>query len=525
MSRKTLLDKKVLFLSFITCLLFSSCRVSNTGGFDNYVGPRDANKKPPSQEQVKAKPPEGPLQVSVKEAVFLALDNNHSLKLERLTPAVRQTAEEQQRAVFDPTIGAQLSNSRQRTHNEATDARSQSTDASADISKLFPTGTQVSGAVTASRSKSAPSGDSYETDAGLTVTQALLQGRGVQVNLASLKQAQLDTKASEYELRGFAESLVAQVEESFWDYALAKRQIDIYTSSLKLAEQYLAETEERIKVGKLAEAELAAAQAEVASRQQDLINARSNLEKTRLKLLQLLNPPGADLWNRGVVLKDEPLVPEEKLDDVESHVKVALQMRTDLKQARLLFQRDELEVVKTKNGLLPKLDFFITLGRSGYADSFGASVENLGGASYDFSAGLKLDYALGNRAANATHEQALLTREQARESLENLALLVQVDVRSAYIEVNRTKEQISATASTRKFKEETLRWETEKFRVGKSTTFLVAQAQRDLVTSQVAEIQAVVNYLKALVELFRLEGSLLERRGISAPGREPSPEP
>jgi hypothetical protein len=31
----------------------------------------------------------------------------------------------------------------------------------------------------------------------------------------------------------------------------------------------------------------------------------------------------------------------------------------------------------------------------------------------------------------------------------------------------------------------------------------------------------VVNYIKALVELYRLEGSLLERRGIFAPGREP----
>jgi outer membrane protein len=31
----------------------------------------------------------------------------------------------------------------------------------------------------------------------------------------------------------------------------------------------------------------------------------------------------------------------------------------------------------------------------------------------------------------------------------------------------------------------------------------------------------VANYFKALVALYRLEGSLLERRGITAPGREP----
>ena len=110
---------------------------------------------------------------------------------------------------------------------------------------------------------------------------------------------------------------------------------------------------------------------------------------------------------------------------------------------------------------------------------------------------------------------------QGEEALENLAQLVQLDVRSGYIEVNRALEQIAATAATRRFQEEKHRAETEKFRVGKSTSLLVAQTQRDLVASQISEIQAIVNYLNSLVDLFRLEGSLLERRGISAPGREP----
>lgn len=80
---------------------------------------------------------------------------------------------------------------------------------------------------------------------------------------------------------------------------------------------------------------------------------------------------------------------------------------------------------------------------------------------------------------------------------------------------------MTATAATRKYQEETVRSETEKFRVGKSTTLLVAQAERDLLVSRLAETQAVANHLKALVQLYRLDGSLLERRGIQAPGGEP----
>jgi len=206
---------------------------------------------------------------------------------------------------------------------------------------------------------------------------------------------------------------------------------------------------------------------------------------------------------------------------VEPHIAVALQMRPDLNQAKLLRQRDELEVLKTRNGLLPKLDLFITLGKTGYADSFGGSIRDVHSDNYDAVVGLAFGYPPLNRAAEASHIRAVLTREQTREAINNLSQLIEVDVRSAYLEIARTQEQVAATAATRKLQEEKLRWETEKFRVGKSTSLLVAQAQRDLVASQISEVQAAVNYMKAFVEMYRLEGSLLERRGIAGPGSEP----
>jgi len=161
------------------------------------------------------------------------------------------------------------------------------------------------------------------------------------------------------------------------------------------------------------------------------------------------------------------------------------------------------------------------MGNTGYAGSFRNSINNIDRDYYDIQAGVSLEYPLINRNARAIHHASVLGRKQAEEAMKNLVQLVQVDVRSAYIEVNRTKEQIAATAATRVFQTEKARIETEKFRVGKSTTLLVAQAQRDLLSSRISEIQAIANHLKALVELYRLEGSLLERRGITAPGREP----
>jgi outer membrane protein len=315
---------------------------------------------------------------------------------------------------------------------------------------------------------------------------------------------------------------VAQVEDTYWDYALAARAMEIVTNALHLAEQQVTETKERIQVGAVAETELAAVEAELARRQENLIDANILLAQTRLRLLQLLNPADMGSWQREIIVRSAPEAPNITLDDVDTYVHVAMRMRPELNQARLGIQRDDLELVKTRNGLLPQLDLFITLGGTGYASSFGRSFSGgTGDDGYDLLVGVSAEYPPANRAARARHGRAVYSRQQAWRAVQNLEQLAEVDVRSAYIEVTRSREQVTATAATERLQEETLRVETEKFRVGKSTNFLVAQAQRDLLQSQIDQVQATANYLKAIIALHLQEGALLERRGIVAPGASP----
>jgi outer membrane protein TolC len=480
------------------------------------------------QEIAKPKVPPGPLKITITEAILLCLENNRSLVVQRLNPAIQQTAEEQERAVFDPAINAEVSADRvkgerlARSGSQTEDFKTTTAGGIISLQQYFPTGTTVAlDASSIMDDSSLYDSKFYDSRLGMTVTQALLRGFGTDANLARLRQARLETRMSEYELRGFTESLVAEVEGTYWDFALARRQIEIVEESLKVARQQLNETKELIDVGRLARAELPAVQAEVAAQEQALIQARANKESIRLQMLRLLNPAGPGIWQRELDLIHQPTLPEIKLEDVELHVAVSKRMRPVLNEARLEILRGDLELVKTKNGLLPLMDLFITLGKSGYADSFGESVSNIKKDNYDALAGIKFNYPVFNRDAEALHRRAQLIREQAQKSLENLSQLVEVDVRTAYIEVNRTKQQIAASSATRMFNEEKLRTETEKLRVGKSTSFLVAQAQRDLLVSRIAEVQALANYLKALIALYRQDGSLLERRRISAPGRKP----
>lgn len=470
----------------------------------------------------------GLLEITVRDAILIALENNQALDVERYNPAIQQTFEDQAQAVFDPLTGAEISAGREQLDRQArSGSRTESSEVDIylgeiSIEQFFPTGTFIEVEATNRTTESSLYDDPFSaTRLGLSVTQPLLRGFGKDVNLVRLRQARLETEITRYELRGFSQSLLAEVEIAYWDYALAQRQVEIVQESLKVAKQQLSETEEMIQIGTMAEAELAAVQAEVAAQQQALIDARGNLDSKRLQLLRLLNPPGKNLFNRNIKLIYQPTIPDILLDDVAEHVAVSRRLRPEINQAKLKIEQNDLEIIRTKNGILPVMDLFIHLGKTGYADSFAGSVSDITGDSYDVEGGIRFEYPLRNRDAKARQRRAMISREQAGKAFDNLSQLVELDVRDAYIEVTRSKEQIAASSATRKFQEETLRIETEKFRVGRSTNFLVAQAQRDLLVAKISEVRAIVDYLRSLINLYRLDGSLLERRGIQAPGKEP----
>ncbi|HUU92241.1 MAG TPA: TolC family protein [Phycisphaerae bacterium] len=505
-------------------------------------GPRNTNPAAPAIQgrptatsapaAAQAPPPtistKEPLVVSVSQAIVMALENNPELAVERLEPEILDTVAQEEQAVFDPLLTAVLGHERFRAKDLSSGGdwfryNTDSVVGEATLTKFFPTGTTVELEASSWVDDASRDGQQLiESRLGMTVSQALLRGAGTAVNLARVREARLDVLASEYEVRGFAEALVALVEQTYWDYALARRQIEIYEGSIALAEQLLEDCKGKVRAGAMPRSALAAAESEVALRRQDMVDARSNMAKAKALLLGFLSPPRAQSKGRDLQFVDGLVVPHVQLDDVESHLRVALRMRPDLNQARVLAQREELQVMRTRNGLLPRLDLFMTLGKTGYAETFGGSWKRFGGDRYDLLVGLSVEYPFGNHAARAQHRRTTLTRRQAQHAIENLEQLAEVDVQTAHIEVNRAKEKVAAVAATRRLDEEKLRIETETFRVGQASSFQVARAQRDLVRRQVTEAEAVAEHLKALVELYRLDGSLLKRRGIEAPGDEPA---
>ena len=465
-----------------------------------------------------------PLNLSVEKAVLLALQYNRELAVEQLTPVITGTFEAIERGIFDPELFGEAeyfeeeSVETARSTGTRFSVEGRETAAALGIRQRLPTGTTLETAVEQERSISNRAPEQQIARFGLTVTQALLQGFGPAVNLAGVRQAELETLADVYELRGLTEALLAETEKAYWNYVLANREIAIFEESLAVARQQLQEAETRISVGVLPEIEAAAARAQVALHLQALIDARSRLADSRLRLLRLVNPPELGLApNRELNAVSDLELDLRPIADTADRLRLAVDSRPDLGEARLRLTQNRLETIVTRNGLLPRLDFFAALGRTGYADTFSDSFTELDGDTYDITAGVRLNHYLINRAAKARDLAARVSVQQADAAVANLEQLVRLDVRLAVNEAERARQQITASAATRDLQEETLRAETERFGVGAGTGLSVAQSQRDLLQSQIAEVEAMVQYRLALVDLYLAEGSLLERRGIRLP--------
>ncbi|GHV18806.1 type I secretion outer membrane protein [Planctomycetales bacterium] len=472
---------------------------------------------PPTLDQASNATANHATALSLDAAVWQVLQNNLNLQSVRLAPEKSEQAVRAARAAFDPTFSAAAGyDLLDHQHSGASETYDNAASGGVGITEELPTGTTVKVGAdfdTAWRSNHGnPRGTSggWELSGTGSVTQKLLKGRGLDINLISVRQARLDAQISRYQLRDAVEDALAQTEDNYWDLVLAREAIVIRQEALNLAGERLRETEEKINVGKLAPADIAQARGDVAEKFTNLLAARHEYDRFSLEMLARINPHGRRFQPLAVAAM--PNAPAVTLDRFRDHVALGLRERPDLNESKLRLQRGELEVKRTRNGLLPDLDLTVTVGGGGGGSRAGWNWTN----NDDFAVGGRLNFSqpLGRRQEKAAHRRAEIDAAQARLALENLQLQITVDIRLRYLSVKRYQREIATTALAVKQYELALVAMREKFRVGTATSLDVATAELQYTESRLRAAQAVINTIKELTGLYRADGSLLTRRGV-----------
>jgi outer membrane protein TolC len=449
--------------------------------------------------------------LSLKDALQRAFSDNPLVKAERInTDIAASVLREARRAQYEPVLGASY-----RAGQSEGGTFDRSHNLSVSVTEVLPTGTSIElgmGASPYSSKDTAKPDLTFQNNIGITVTQALLQGGlGMSANLVPLRKARIDMSLRKEELAAYTQRLIADTESAYWELLLSGEQMSIYKYSLELAQRLLYESEERLKLGSAAPADLVAIRAEVASRERQLFDAETAYRQKALQLVYLMNAP--DFWDSDLVLTDTS-VSLGKADAVSDHIDAAHMFRPDYKMAFMQAQKGELDLVQTKNGTLPRLDAFISLGGTSYAESFPAALAPNSPLTGQISGGLTLAYPLLSSSARERHRRTEFTVEQQKHAIENFARLVEYEIRSAHMEVLRAQRQVETARTVSALQLQKLEAEQARMNAGKSTSYAVSQVQRDVISANLDEAQARTAHISALISLFSKDGTLLQRRGV-----------
>ena len=483
---------------------------------------------------------DGAVRLTLAAALSTALTSSPTLEVEQYLPLVARTAIPEAWAVFDPQLAAgaayrdatnQLSAVQSFTFRPDDDGgdgqdpaaaprrlERQSFDLSATASTLFPTGTRLalSGLLTSSETNFTPR--EYEGSWSLELRQSLLEGFGREVNLVAVRQSANRAVGSEWQLRRAVLEVVAAVETAYWELVLAQEVVDIREFGVRLASEQLALNRDLVDTGRAVDSAVLSASAEQASRRADLAEAEGDVRALSATLTRLLGAGSAAPGERYAAV-DEPDV-ERVAVDAERSVQLALELRPELYRDRAALANRDLEVIAARDLLEPRLDLSAGYGRSSLGPSLADAGEHLiDDSPFDtWWLGVVLDLPLSRRGDRARLERATLTRLQAAAVLDDTASRVTEEVRRAAIDVETQWLRVEATREAVEGRREELRIERDRYQVGMSRNLDVLLVQRLLIQAEVDAAAARVDFLQALTELYRAEGTLLERRRIVVAG-------
>ena len=485
--------------------------------------------------------------LTLDDAIQRALDRNLDIAVERINPQVFDLTLAQHEAFYQPTFGFNV-DATSRTNPSATQLDggdvTETDTANFDVTLSRPVrwgGGALSVGFDNNRQSTtnvfSSFNPSFRSVFASQYTQPLLRGFRVDNTRTQIRVTRINRDISDIDLRQTITNTVADVENAYWELLYSVASVAVQQQALDLAEQLVRDNRARVEIGTLAPIEVVQSQAEAAARRQTLAQAQQALRTAELSLKRLIVGGTQDeLWAAELNPVDQPRLSQPPID-IPGAVNNALGQRTDLGRAQRQQDINQLNVRSLTNNTLPSLDLVGTfqlqgqggdlllrdvLGGEagqvipgGYSDALG----QLADASFPmWTVGLQMSYPIGTSSEEAALERARLQVRQTEAELRQLELSVATEVTNAALQVQSISERIDAATASRELADEQLAAEESKLEVGMSTNFFVVQAQRDLATARDAELRAILDYQKALVEFERLQQTSLSRTGISIVG-------
>ncbi len=437
------------------------------------------------------------------------------------------------------------------------------------FSQGFSTGTTMAVTWDNSRSSSSSAINFFNPDVQslLTVSfsQQLLNGFGRFANRRNIVIAKNNKKLADLTVAQQAITTVTNTITAYWELAFARENVNVQQQAVTVAQKLYNDNQKQLQIGTMAPLDVTRAESELATDRQNLIVSQTvKLQDEQvLKNAISKDPLAANLINVEIIPTDRPTPPEAiEASSFEEAIKEAFTKRPDLLEQDINVTNAGIDTRAAAIALRPTATLtaqYTSQGLAGNSPILGSTVtrpgsvivgddglpitvidavgtpvqlfvpntttlvtglskQGLGTAQSqifhnqfpDYLVALNVQLPIRNRAAQATHQRAILQQRQIeaqRQQLKNSALL---DVRNTYIALEQDRARVQAASKARELQKQTFDAEQKKYQLGASTVYNVILTQRDLITAQGTELRALADLVEAKANYERAVGRTLE---------------
>ena len=481
------------------------------------------------------------LELTLEEAVRIALDQNLDVVIEEETTAIERYSYLGSWGAFDPIVSVTGS------------ARDSETEGFSDLSGgdvieedelslsgglLVPFKTGGSFQLDYSHSNLETNNQFSLFDTSTTdvvtaqLTQPLLRGAWTRYATTDQQEARIRFEKQSERNREVRQNLLLSVHNAYWDLVAAREEFGVRQKAVELGEKQLVDDRRREEVGVGTQVDVLQAETNVATQEEQRLLAESNVRAAADALRALLfRKTAEDAWGEYIESWDvpiEPLTPlpdpdpsalHERVGDVfpewSDSLLLAIERRSELKQQRLEIDAAEVRLLRAQSNVKHQLDLTLTARSTGFDGDSSEALEKAVG--YDFpsyTAALTWSFPIFNRTADNAERAARAAVRLARLTYQRIEMGIVSEVRAAVRDLHYQAEAVQAAVKRVTLAKKQLEAEQSAYREGLSTTFQVLDFQQQLSQALSSEKAARAAYAKAVAALARAEGRL---------GEEPEP--
>lgn len=226
---------------------------------------------------------------------------------------------------FDPTINYNFSWDRTTAPLNTTvvagipQVTAYTTANSGSYTQLLPTGTSYFVSLNGLRSSSTQQNLLFNpvipTRMSMGFNQPLLSGLGLEPNRRFLLVARNNQHISAEIFRNQLTQTIVQVENAYWDMVQFQKNVSVAEQNLIAARSLYEDTKEQAKIGTSAPLDVVSTQSALAGSERDLVVARTNLQMQEIQLKNILSKRAIPALQSAQIVTTDPL-PEPQESDI-----------------------------------------------------------------------------------------------------------------------------------------------------------------------------------------------------------------